>query len=245
LDATKVFILVIDLQFLGMGRVRVGFDIDGQIVYAHEFLNANNLITPYMQSGTLPVGMLLTATSTGSTKTCYFKCAVVQSEGGNITEYGYAFSTPEATVTAASGARTHLLSIRPKTTFNSIVNRELFRLNRMNILVTGNNPVLWELLIGATFSVAPTYADVNTTNSAFEYGTGGTYTAASGYCVASGYVAANNQNIGSANPQITAHYPISLDRSGAVRANGTLSLVVSGIGSTSATRATMEFLEIR
>lgn len=83
LDVTKAFILMIDLQFLGMGRVRVGFDIDGVIYYVHEFLNANVLAVPYMQTATLPVQMLLTATSSGSTKTCYFKCATVVSEGGS------------------------------------------------------------------------------------------------------------------------------------------------------------------
>ncbi len=63
-----------------MGRVRVGFDIDGVIYYAHQFLNANNLSVPYMQSATLPIRMVVTSTSSGSTKTSYFKCATVQSE---------------------------------------------------------------------------------------------------------------------------------------------------------------------
>jgi len=43
------------------------------------------------------------------------------------------------------------------------------------MIVTGNSPVYWELCIGATFSVAPTWADVNTASSAFEYGKGGTF----------------------------------------------------------------------
>ena len=102
LDITKALILVIDLQFLGMGRVRVGFDIDGSIFYVHQFLNANNLAVPYMQSATLPVGMLVTASSSGGTKTSYFKCATVQSEGGSLEQFGYPFSTPETTSTAGS-----------------------------------------------------------------------------------------------------------------------------------------------
>lgn len=55
LDQTTVFILVIDCQFLGMGRVRIGFDIDGSICYCHQWLNANSLAVPYMQTLTLPV----------------------------------------------------------------------------------------------------------------------------------------------------------------------------------------------
>ena len=126
IDFTKSIIMIIDLQFLGMGRVRVGFDIDGKIDWVHEFLNAGVLSVPYMQTATLPIGMLITATSTDSTKTCYFKCASVMSEGGSNEDFGFLFSTPESTVTASNGARTHLLSIRPKTTYGGITNRTLF-----------------------------------------------------------------------------------------------------------------------
>jgi hypothetical protein len=58
------FIFIIDLQFLGMGRIRCGFDRDGIIEYFHEFLNANEMAVPYMQTATLPIQMLLTATAT-------------------------------------------------------------------------------------------------------------------------------------------------------------------------------------
>ena len=41
LDITKTQILVIDIQALYVGRVRIGFDIGGQVIYAHEFLHSN------------------------------------------------------------------------------------------------------------------------------------------------------------------------------------------------------------
>ena len=56
LDWTKTQILVIDLQWLGVGRVRVGFYVNGVLYYAHEFLNANNLSLVYMTSANLPLG---------------------------------------------------------------------------------------------------------------------------------------------------------------------------------------------
>ena len=247
LDTTKDFILMIDLQFLGMGRVRVGFNIDGIIVPVHQFLCANLLTVPYMQSATLPIQILLTATATGSTANCYFKCAAVESEGGFSGAQGYTFSTPEGTVTANSGARTHLISIRPKTTFNSIVNRNFFTLDDIHMYVTGSNPVYWELCVGVTFSVAPTYADVNSTYSAFEYGTGGTYSGLTGLVISSGYLGPTTNQSGAVPiSHITQQlYDISLDRSGAVRANGTLTLLVSGIGGTSAARGSLNYLEMR
>lgn len=242
-DVTDTFILVIDAQFLSMGRVRFGFDIGGQIVYCHQSLHANVLQVPYMQTLSLPVQMLLT--STGGTKnTTRFKCCSVSSEGGFADDLGYAFSTAEGTATAASGARTHLLSLRPLTTFNGITNRSRLRLTSVELFVTGSTPVFWELCVGSTFSVAPTYAAVNSTYSAFESGTGGTLTAGT-LAIASGYVAATNQNKTAVSREISARYPISLNRAGAVRALGTLSLLVQGIGGTSATRASLNFTEVR
>ena len=40
-------------------------------------------------------------------------------------------------------------------------------------------------------------------------------------------------------------YPIALDRAGAVRANGTLSVLVTGIGGTSTCRTSINFKELR
>lgn len=245
LDVTKVFILVIDAQFLAMGRVRIGFDIDGQVVYVHEFLNSNVLAVPYMQTLTLPVQMLVTATSTADTKTAYFKCASVSSEGGFADDIGYNFSTPEQTVTAGSGARTHILSLRPATTFNSIANRIRVRLDSIEIFVTGSNPVLWELCIGSTFSAAPTYAAVNATYSGTQYSSAVGTLSGAGVTIASGYIGSTATAKSPVSAKISNKYPITLDRAGAVRANGTLSLLVTGIGGTSATRAMFNFTEIR
>jgi hypothetical protein len=244
LDATKAFILVIDLQFLGMGKVRIGFNIDGAVYWAHHFRNANNLDVPYMQTATLPIQALLTASSSSGAATMYFKCAAVESEGGFNVDKGLSFSTAEGTVTAASGADTHILSLRPLTTFNSIANRILILLNEINVVVTGANPIQWKLCIGSTFSVDPTYANVNSTYSGCENGTGGTLTSA-GTVISTGYVAATSQSKQLIAQNVNLRYPITLDRAGAVRALGTLSLIVNGIGGNSATRATFNITEIR
>jgi hypothetical protein len=38
LDVTKTQIFIVDLEWLGVGRVRLGFVIDGKIYYCHEIL---------------------------------------------------------------------------------------------------------------------------------------------------------------------------------------------------------------
>ena len=46
-----------------VGRVRIGFDIDGIVYYAHEFLHANVLTIPYTQTLNLPIRGQLTTTA--------------------------------------------------------------------------------------------------------------------------------------------------------------------------------------
>lgn len=245
LDVTKVFILVIDCQYLGMGRVRIGFDIDGVVVPVHEFLNANVIATPYMQTLTLPVQMLVTATSTGSTKTSYFKCASVSSEGGFENPAAFSFATPTITATAGNGTRTHILSLRPATTFNSLTNRTRIGLSGIDILVTGSNPVFWELCVGATFSGAPTWAAVNATANSAEYTSAVGTLSGAGTVIASGFAGSADKRATGLSPALAGRFPITLDRAGAVRANGTVSLLVTGIGGSSACYATMNFTELR
>lgn len=254
IDFTKAQILIIDLQFLGMGRVRLGFDIDGVVYYVHQFLNANNLAVPYMQTATLPISMLLTTTATAAPKTCHFKCATVQSEGGNLALTGNTFSTPETTATAGNGTRVPLVAVRPKTTFNGLTNRELFELLEINLLATGADPVFWELVVGGNYG-GQTYADVNTTYSGFEYtSVPGTFTnLTGGVVIDSGYIGgAGTGPTGrpavtpiSVPTLISRKYPITLDRAGAVRSLGTLTLLVTGIGATSACRGSLTFKEVR
>ena len=113
-------------------------------------------------------------------------------------------------------------------------------------MVTGNNPVLWELVVGAAFTVAPTYADVNTTYSSTEYGTGGTFAnLTNGIVLMSGHIASNNSTKDAIERHVSLRHPVALNRAGAVTALGTLSLLVTGIGGTSATRSLIEFDEIR
>ena len=55
LDMSKAQIFVIDFEWLGVGRVRFGFNINGITYYCHQIFNANNLTTVYMQTANLPL----------------------------------------------------------------------------------------------------------------------------------------------------------------------------------------------
>lgn len=82
LDPTKSQVMVIDFEWLGVGRVRMGWVIAGRIIYCHEFLNANSLTTVYMSVPNLPVRYSITNDGTGAVASLVQICSTVQSEAG-------------------------------------------------------------------------------------------------------------------------------------------------------------------
>lgn len=83
MDFSKAQILVIDFQWLGVGRVRCGFDLDGVIYYGHEFKNANERDQVYMASSSLPVRYEITNLDTVSVAPKFYQiCSSVIREGG-------------------------------------------------------------------------------------------------------------------------------------------------------------------
>lgn len=83
LDITKAQILFIDIEWLGLGTVRVGFVINGIFIHAHSFHHANLVTGPYMTTACLPVRYEITNTSSTSSPSTFEQvCSTVISEGG-------------------------------------------------------------------------------------------------------------------------------------------------------------------
>lgn len=245
LDITETQILVIDIQALYVGRVRVGFDIGGQIIYAHEFLHSNLIAHPYIQSANLPVRCGMTCTGTVST-TMNFICAAVISEGGtdDINNFGYTFAT-STSVTATTGG-VQAMTLRPRTTFNGITNRMRVAYIDVEIFNTGttNQHVQWELLIGQAIT-GGTWSNVNTTYSGVEVNTGATLSGSPAVVIDAGWagVGANTSTI--INTAITSRYPMTLDAAGAVRTLGSLTLKLTSLSGSPVVYAGIKFREIR
>lgn len=245
LDLSKSQILVIDLQWLGVGRVRVGFDIGGVVYYVHQFVHANLITDVYMQSASLPIRYELT-TQASVASTMKPICAAVVSEGGQSEQDGYDFAT-EFTGTAGNGTRVHLGSFRPYLTFNSLTVRYPIIPTGVESLVTGTNPVLFEIVFGATFSAGPTWA-----GAAFSAYSGAEITTVAGTIATSPIVAiswytsaANAGRGGGGGINFGSFYPLTLDAAGANRALGTMSIYATGIGGTSACRVSLQWTELR
>lgn len=81
LDFGKANIFTADMEWLGVGRVRCGFVIDGEYYYCHEFNHANNLTSVYMSNPVLPLTYRIAATAAAS-GTMKEICCTVASEAG-------------------------------------------------------------------------------------------------------------------------------------------------------------------
>ena len=158
IDWTKTQILVIDLQWLGVGRVRIGFDIAGVFYPAHYFSNANSLTKVYMTTANLPCRLenFNTGTATG-TATLRHICAAVTTGGGAEANYGHQFSYggggATATTLNTSSGRIPIISLQAKTTGpNSVRNTGQIVLKEYDTVVAGNGSLYWELVLNGTLT---------------------------------------------------------------------------------------------
>ena len=112
IDWTKANILLIDLEWLGVGRVRVGFVVDGKIYYAHAFNNANGVSSVYCLTANHSVRYEIRASGEVS-GTLDQICASVQSEGGQEpVGLQVSASGPPSGISLTSGDAVLLVGVR-------------------------------------------------------------------------------------------------------------------------------------
>jgi hypothetical protein len=172
-DFSKAQIFASDYEWMGVGRVRVGFVVDGMVYYCHQFLNANNKDTVYMTTANLPIRYEISSDGTAAAENHDLTqiCCSITSEGGVEVERGIPFSAGNGVDTIAVTTRRPVLSIRPKMTFNGGVTvRGLIDLVSLNVLTTAENAMI-EAVYGGTLTGAG-WADVDT-NSFMEYDVSG------------------------------------------------------------------------
>jgi hypothetical protein len=159
LNAATSNILFIDIEWLGVGSVRVGFVINGQLITAHTFNNANSLTTVYMQTANLPIRYEIERTGTlaAATYTLQQICSSCISEGGYSPE-----GLQQMIGTSQINAGVNLSSI------NTYYNIATIRIKSgrpyavivpagMDVLNISNNDFEWGLFINATLASSFSY----------------------------------------------------------------------------------------
>jgi hypothetical protein len=245
LDITKSQIFWIDIEWLGVGNVRCGFIIDGEFHLAHTFKHANLGEETYMTTANLPLRYEIENDAELSSGTVLRQvCGTVMSEGGFSEDFGFLFSTGNGITPIGVTTRRAVCSIRPKATFNSIVNRGIIIPTSAGILAQSEAGFV-EIVYNGTLGGSPSWSSVNA-NSIVEYDIAGT-TVTGGITVARFYVTAGGQGgnsfAGTGAANLAARYPLNLDIDGDNPKN--LSVVVTSMTSTCNATGYINWKEIR
>lgn len=171
LDFSTSHIMIVDVEWLGAGTVRCGFVINGQIVYAHEFNNANSLTTVYMTHSNLPIRYEIANTALSAGATLKQICAAAMSEGG-YTDAGVIRSANTGTASksaAAAPTETPLISIR----LRSDRIRGIIIPHAINFLINSADGLRYRILLNATLTGA-SWADKDNATSIAQVDTSAT-----------------------------------------------------------------------
>ena len=204
LDISKSQIFWEDFEWLGVGSVRCGFVINGQLIIAHIFHNANVGTGVYMTTATLPIRYEITNTgTTASSSSMKQICSTVISEGG----YERKVAATVARMTASTTVGTSfepLVSIQLNASRLDSVIIPL----RYNVLPIGNADYEIALIKNATLTGA-SFGASDSPNADFDISatalTGGTI-------VQSGYVSATNQSSGQIESDFAYNFDLQLGR---------------------------------
>lgn len=198
-DGTQI--AIIDYEWLGVGRVRVGFVIDGIIQYVHYFNHANDdtFDAVYMSTPNLPCRYDVESDGSGGGSLDHI-CSSVMSEGG-IEETGILRSVDCGTteLSASNAGTTYAVKgIRLKTAYNDVtVIPEFF-----SMINEATDDLRWSICLNPTIAGTFTYSDV--ANSAIQEATGVTANTISdeGLVIDSGYAVAGNKAGGGADRKL-------------------------------------------
>ena len=211
LDLTKAQILWMDLEWLGVGSVRMGFVINGQFILCHTFNHANIIASTYITTASLPLRYEIfnTAGTTGAS-TLKQVCSTVLSEGGyELRGKQQSIGTPITAprTFAVAGTYYPIVGIRLiSTRLDAIVIA-----TAISLIGLGNGKnYQWRVVNGNVAISGGSWLPAGG-DSAVEYNITGT-SATGGRILASGYVNSSNQGSPSINILKEALFANQLER---------------------------------
>jgi hypothetical protein len=242
LDISKAQILWMDLEWLGVGTVKMGFVVNGTFYICHKWDHANLVTSTYITTASLPLSYEITNTgTTESASTLKQICATVISEGGYaLAGLQQSVGTPITAAKTLTTAGTYypIVSLRLKTT----------RLDAIAVLTAiaiqgaGNNEVFrWEVR-AAGVTTGGTWTSAGT-NSSVDYNlTGTAYTG--GRILAAGFTSSSRQGTPSINILKEALFGNQLERDPFTATPYEITIVVAGSTAAQSCYASMDWEEV-
>ena len=244
LDLSKAQIFWSDFEWLGVGRVRSGFVINGQFIICHTFDHANQIDSTYMTTANLPVRYEIEALDTLSSGTTMKEiCASVISEGGYLVRgqsrsVGTVITSPYTFTT--SGINYPMVSVRLKTSPDRLDGVVIP--NAVSFVGDGNNAFFnWKVVAGGTTS-GGTWTTTNS-GSCVDYNISGT-SISGGTVLAQGYASASNQSSSSLDLTTDNLFKYQLQRNSFTSTPIELTFVVSAANGGDTGYASIDWEEI-
>ncbi len=212
LDTSKAQILWMDIEWLGLGTVRMGFVIDGEFVLCHRFNHANFITSTYITTASLPLRYEIKNTgATASSSVMKQICSSVISEGGyELNGLQQSIVTPVSSPIDLPVVDTYynLISIRLKSTrLDAIV-----IMSALSLLGITNNAIYnWQVRATAT-TTGGSWVSAGT-DSAVEYKLDSA-TVTGGRVLASGFSTSTTQSSVPVDILKEALFKFQLERNG-------------------------------
>lgn len=244
LDLSKAQILFTDIEWLGLGTVRCGFVLNGQMVHCHSFHHANTVLTTYMTTASLPLRYEIRNTAaTATNSTLKQICSSVISEGGyELRGSQQAVETPIGSPKDLPTAGTYypIISIRLKATPNRL--DAIAILTALSILgITNNANYNWRVVTGG-ITTGGTWVSAGN-DSAVEYNlTGTSFTG--GRVMASGFLNGSAQGSTPTDILKEALFKFQLERNGLTSVPFELTVVAAADTNGADIYASMDWEEV-
>jgi hypothetical protein len=241
LDITKAQILFMDIEWLGLGTVRMGFVIDGNFYVCHKFHHANLITSTYITTASLPLRYEITNTgATSGASTLKQICSSVLSEGGyELRGSQQAVGTPitSSKNLATGGIYYPIVSIKlTSARLDAIVVATAISL----IADTAGN-YNWQVVAGGTTTLG-TWTSAGA-NSSVEYNlTGTSFTG--GKILASGYFTSTASTSVSVDILRAALFSNQLERNGLTNTPYEFTIVMAASANNKNVFASMDWEEI-
>jgi len=242
IDPTLNQVHIIDLQWLGAGRVRFGFNFGSGPIYCHQIVNHNAITGVDIQSACLPVRYEIENIGIpGSGSTLTQICSVVFSEGeSSRKELAFQFSTNNgASVKAVTSAKP-IISIQPTTTFGGFRNCIKNLLTEVTIS-TSAATILYQLVYNGTLG-SPSFNNVDATNSGMTYDVSAT-SISGGVVVDSAYVTTNGAEFDYSDRDWVYKLPFTLNLAGDT--GDIFTIVATSLGGSTNVAASISWQEQR
>jgi hypothetical protein len=236
LDLTKTNIFFTDIEWLGVGSVRVGFVINGQFIVCHTFHNANSQTSVYMKTPNLPIRYEIENTgATASSSALQQICSTVMSEGGYepIGVENIVKTADMATGQSVGTSYVNLVTIRMKSGRTNAV----IVPSGIDILNISNVDFEWSLLLNGTPNSAFAWTSYSDN---IEYSLEAK-TMTSGTTIASGYIGGKTAAVELGNGTFSWSNQLSRTISGT---SDTLTLMIKASSASKAAAGILRWYDI-